>query len=58
MEDFSRYEIVGIHMSHHPLIRKVVSIPERRIYINLAAAPEANIIRLVQAGEHNLFCIT
>lgn len=54
MEDFGRYEIVGIHMPHHPLIRKVVSVPERRIYINLAAAPEANVIRLVQAGEEIL----
>lgn len=58
MGNFSRYEIVGIHMPRHPLIRKVVSIPDKRIYINMSAAPEANIIRLVQAGEYNLFCIT
>lgn len=51
MEDFSRYEIVGIYMPCYPLIRKIVSIPGKIIYINLSAAQEANIIRLVQSAE-------
>lgn len=55
MEDFSRYEIVGIHMPYYPFIKKIVLIPSKTIYINLSAAPEANIIRLVQTAEEIIF---
>ena len=32
-------------------IKKIISVPDKAIYINLAAAPTANIIRLVQREE-------
>lgn len=33
-----------------PLLKKIISVPRQTIYINLAAAPTANII-LLEQGE-------
>lgn len=48
MTDLSRFPVAMIYLPERREIKKIISLPARKIYINLSAAPEANIIRLVQ----------
>lgn len=48
MEDFRRYPQLPIWLPAHPEVKKIISVPDKVTYINLAAAPTANVIRLVQ----------
>ena len=48
MVDNKKLQTVEIHRPEIRNVRKVVSVPNGVIYINRAAAPSANIIRLVQ----------
>lgn len=48
MVDIKKLQAVEIHRPELKNVRKVVSVPNGVIYINRAAAPSANIIRLVQ----------
>ena len=50
MEDIKKYPVLPGWFPDKPQVKKVVSVPGRVIYINLAAAPTANVIMLVQ-GE-------
>jgi hypothetical protein len=48
MEDFRKYPQMPIWLPDHPEVKKIISVPDKMTYINLAAAPTANVIRLVQ----------
>lgn len=48
MEDFRKYPQLPIWLPAQPEVKKIISVPDKVTYINLAAAPTANIIRLVQ----------
>lgn len=48
MTDLSRFPVAMIYLPERREIKKIISLPAQKIYINLSAAPEANIIRLVQ----------
>ena len=51
MQDIKKFPTVGICAPEIPQVRKIVSLPHKMIYINTAAAPGANVIRLVQREE-------
>ena len=51
MQDIKKFPAVGIYAPEIPQVRKIVSLPHKMIYINTAAAPGANVIRLVQREE-------
>lgn len=52
MEDIKKYPVLPGWFPDKPQVKKVVSVPGRVIYINLAAAPTANVIMLVQGDSH------
>lgn len=49
--DIREFDRAVIFLPEEPTLKKIVIVPRRMIYINLAAAPDANIIRLVQGEE-------
>ncbi len=51
MQDIKKFPTVGIYAPEIPQVKKIVSLPQGVIAINLAAAPGANVIRLVQKEE-------
>lgn len=55
MGQVSSYPVVQIHRPEFPQVKKFVSVPYRVIYINLAAAPTANIIRVVVHPDDFVF---
>lgn len=57
MVDIKKLQTVEIHRPEIRNVRKVVSVPNGVIYINRAAAPTANIIRLVQQMDELLFVL-
>ena len=51
MQDIKKFPVVGIYAPEIAHIKKIVSLPHKTIFINLAAAADANVIRLVQREE-------
>lgn len=43
------YEIVYIDVPEHPELLKIVLTPEKTVCINLAAAPDASVVRWIPA---------
>jgi len=50
MKGIGEYTEQPVWLPDCPLLQKIISVPRQTIYINLAAAPTANII-LLEQGE-------
>lgn len=51
---FRVFDEERMYLPQMPEVRKIISMPRKLIIINTAAAPNGNVIKLIQDGEERV----